>query len=154
MLGRIVGRIVHAQHDGDVLVLGRRGDDYLFYRTAEVLGGVLGVGESAGGFHHHLRAHAGPIELGRVLDGEDLDFLTVHRDGIGIGGDFGAERSEHRVVLEQVRQRFRIGQIVDRDEFHVTPVQCRPDDIPANAAKAVDTHFYCHFVSCIYRGWN
>jgi len=46
----VVRLIVHAEHDGDVFALGRRGDDDLLDRAAHVLGGVLGFGEATGGF--------------------------------------------------------------------------------------------------------
>ncbi len=36
---------------------GRRNDDFL-HRAAQVLAGILGVGEPAGGFDHDLRADA------------------------------------------------------------------------------------------------
>ena len=51
---------------------GRRNDD-LLHGAAQVLRGVLGVGEAAGRFDHDLRADAGPIDLGRILDRENLD---------------------------------------------------------------------------------
>jgi hypothetical protein len=47
-----------------------------------------------------------------------------------------------------VRERLRIGKIVHRYEFHVFPVQTGANDIPANAAEAVNSNFYCHFFSC------
>ena len=47
-----------------------------------------------------------------------------------------------------MRESLGIGEVVYRDEFDVVPVQTRPDNIPANAAEAVNTYFYCHFFSC------
>ena len=63
------------------------------------------------------------------------------------GDDFLMQGSEHGVVLEQVRQGFRIGKIVHRDEFDVLPVEARPDDVPANAAEAINANFHCHVFS-------
>ena len=38
-----------------------------------------------------------------------------------------------------------INQIVDGYELDILPMQTRSDDIPADAAKAVDGNFYWHF---------
>jgi hypothetical protein len=52
--------------------------------------------------------------------------------------------AEHRIVLQQMGQGFGVGQIVDRHEFHVIPVQTRTNDIAANPAEAIDTYFHSH----------
>jgi hypothetical protein len=44
------------------------------------LDGVLGVGELAGGFDDDLRADRSPVELGRVLGGENFDLLAADGD--------------------------------------------------------------------------
>jgi hypothetical protein len=41
-----------------------------------------------------------------------------------------------------VGQGLGVGEIVDCDEFDFGPVQTRPDNVPADAAKAVDRYFY------------
>jgi hypothetical protein len=46
-------------------------------------------------------------------------------------------------------QSLGVGQIVDRHEFHVIPVQTRTNDITADAAEAIDTYFDCHEFSCV-----
>ena len=60
VLRAIIFFLVHAQHDCDVFILRRSGNDHLFHRTAHVLLGVVGVGEVSGRFDHHLRAHRFP----------------------------------------------------------------------------------------------
>ena len=52
--------------------------------------------------------------------------------------------TEHGVVLQQVRQGLRVGEVVDRHEFHVIAAQTGTDDIPADAAEAIDAYFDCH----------
>ena len=146
VLGGIVGRVVHAQDDGDVLVLAGGRNDHLLDGAAQMLGGILGVGEAAGRFDHDLGAHAGPVDFGGVLGGENLDPLAVHHDGVGLGDHFPVQPAEHRIVLEQVRQRLGIGQIVGGDEFYVGVVQAGANDISSDAAEAVDAYFNCHGV--------
>src|SRR6202000_1348989 len=63
VLGGIVGFFIHAQHNGNVLVLGGSGNDDFFHWTAQVLGRVFGVREFARGFYDDLGAHAGPVDF-------------------------------------------------------------------------------------------
>jgi hypothetical protein len=56
VLGGVVLVVVHAQHDGQVLVGGRSGDDDLLNGRAQVRLGLGAVGEVAGGLNDDLRA--------------------------------------------------------------------------------------------------
>ena len=70
-------------------------------------------------------------------------------DRIVAGLDVALIRAVHRVVLEQVRERFRIGEIVHRDEVdvrhslllrrakHLTPDAAEPVDANANRHPVV-----------------
>ena len=55
-----------------------------------------------------------------------------------------AQRSQNRIVFQQMRQRFGIGQIVGRDELDIRIVQRGPQHISANAPEPVDANFYRH----------
>jgi hypothetical protein len=61
--------------------------------------------------------------------------------------DFLRQGSQHGIVLEQVRQCFRVGKIVHRRKLNVVPVEARSDDVPADAAKAINANFHCHIFS-------
>jgi hypothetical protein len=140
--------VVHAQHDGDVFILRRGRNDDLLHRAVQVLHGIFRVRKESGGFHHHFRAQRIPVDLRRVLGGENFDLLVADGDRIGIRGDRFGERSEHGIVFQKVRQSLRIGNVIYRHELHIVPVQACTDNIPANAAEAVNTYFDCHFFSC------
>ena len=150
VLGRIVHVVVHAQHDGDVFVLRRRGDDDLFHRAAQVLAGVLGVGEPAGGFDHDLRAHRIPVELAPdPCSANTLIFLPpiVMESASEVISSCNVPSTESYFsrcasVFVSVRSLTATNSISLRCE-------ARADDIPADAAEAIDTNFYCHFFSCI-----
>ena len=103
-------------------------------------------------FDDDLRADRVPIQFRRILSREDLDLFPGNRDGIGIAGDFLVQRSEHGIVFQQVSQRLCIGEIVHRHEFHVIPVQTRADDVPANAAEAINANFYSHLFLLLFGG--
>ena len=64
-----------------------------------------------------------------------------------VGVNLHRQRAQHGVVLQQVRQRLGVGEIVDRYKLDIVPVQGRPDHIPANAAEPIDANFYSHFFS-------
>ena len=55
--------------------------------------------------------------------------------------------AQHRVIFQQVGQRFRIGQIVDRDEVQVGIFQRSAQDIAADSSEAIDAYFDCHVSS-------
>jgi hypothetical protein len=82
VLRRVVLVVVDAEDEGDVFVGGRGGDDDLLDGVAEVGLGLGGVGEEAGGLDDDLRADGGPVELGGVALGEDLDLLAVDGDEV------------------------------------------------------------------------
>ena len=55
--------------------------------------------------------------------------------------------TQHRIVFEQVAQRFRVGKIVHSHEFHVIPMQAGAHDIAADATETINAYFDCHFLS-------
>ena len=145
VLGGIVGGIVHAEHDGDVFVLRRSGDDDLLHRTAQVLGGILGIGEAAGGFDDDLRADAGPIESRPgSLVAKTLMRLAADRDRVSPscvtspckGPSTESYFSRCASVLVSVRSLTATNSI--------SGFVARTNDIPADAAEAIDTYFDCH----------
>ena len=152
VLGRVVLVFVDAEHEGDVFVGGGGGDDDLLDGRAEVGLGLFGVGEEAGGLDDDLRADVGPVELGGVALGEDLDLLAVDGDEVVAVGDFVLEVAEDRVVLEQVGQGGRAGQVVDGNKFDLGIAERGAQNVAANAAEAVDANLNCcHDFGCSYR---
>ncbi len=85
-----------------------------------------------------------PRQLGRVLHRQDLERVAVHADRAVAGRDVGLEVPEHRVVLQQVRERVGVREVVDRDEVDVVVAERRPQDVPADATEAVDADLDCH----------
>jgi hypothetical protein len=52
--------------------------------------------------------------------------------------------AEDGVVLQQMRQSFRIRQVVDCDELKIRIVKRGAQNVAANASETVDTDFDCH----------
>ena len=115
-----------------------------FTVRAEVGLGLVGVGEEAGGLDDDLRADGGPVELGGVALGEDLDGLAVDDDGVFGRGDFVLQVAEDGVVLEQVGERGGGGEVVDGDEFDVRVAERGAENVASDAAEAVDANLDCH----------
>ena len=78
--------------------------------------------------------------LRRVLLGEDLDAVAVDGDAVGIVRDVAVVGAVHRVVLEEVRERLGVREVVDRDEVEVGDALLLggAEDLAPDAAEAVD----------------
>ncbi len=144
VLCRIVHVVVHAQHKRDVLIGGRGGDDYFFYRPTQMFAGLVRVCEMPRGFHHDLSPNGCPVQLRGIFDGKNLQPLTANGDGVRFGLDLFRQTAQNRIVFHQMGQGLRVGQIIDRHELDILPMKARPDYVPADAAKAVDGNFYRH----------
>src|SRR2546430_401650 len=97
-------------------------------------------------------AFAAPVEVGTIdraaarapgkLRGvalrDDLNRASVDHDGVAFGLDRLLERAVDRVVFEQMRQRRRVRDVVDRDDIELRFVERRPKEHPPDAAEAVD----------------
>ena len=144
MFGGIVHAFIDAHHNGDVFVGCGRRDNDLLHRTAQVLARILSFGKSAGRFHHDLRAHGLPIQLGRVLFGKDADLAAINADAVALDFNIIAQIAKDGVILEQVRQGTRIGEIVDRHELQIVVLKRGTQNIASDAAKTVYSNFNCH----------
>jgi hypothetical protein len=138
---------VHAEHDGDVLAAGGRGDDDLLRAGFEVLGGVVALREEAGRLQDHVDAEITPSEVRRVTLGLDEDLLAVHDEAVVGQLDRARVRAQDRVVAQQVGQRLVVGQVVDGDPFDVRLRRLGgTKHVAADAAEAVDSNTYGHAV--------
>ena len=109
--------------------------------------GFVGIGEFAGGFQHHLRAHAVPGQRGRIFFLEDLDRLAVDRNAVRAGRDGVRQVAEDGIVLQKMGERFRIGEIVDRHEFNVLVGERGANNVAPDASKTINGNFNWHGAS-------
>src|SRR6266540_1627489 len=159
--GRVVGVLVDPDDDGDVLVLGRGGDDHLLGAALEVQGGMVPVGEAAGRLDHHVDPEVAPGQVGRVALGEGAEAGPVDRDRLLVVADLGVEPAEGRVVLEQVGQGAVVGEVVDGDDLDVLVVlgdrgglSCGAEEVAPDGAEAVDAHAdIAHRVLLVHARW-
>src|SRR5687768_4914602 len=138
---------VDAHDDGDVLALGRGGYQDFLRPGIDVLACVGRVREASGRFEHDLYTELAPRQGCRILLGEHANLVTVDNDRFPARVHVPGIRSMDRVVLEEVRERARVGEVVDRDEIEVrdTLLFCSAKHLPADSTEAVDTDPDCHF---------
>jgi hypothetical protein len=145
VLARVVGVVVDAERQGHVGPLGGSRDDHLPGAGLEVLGGVLARGEQARGLDHHLGAYLAPGQRGGVALREHAQLLATHHEARLGGLDLAGEAAEDGVVLQEVREGLRVGDVVDPDPVHVGAAFVRrPEDVAADAAEAVDACLQGH----------
>ena len=148
VLGRIVEVIVDAHDQREIRAFGGRADQHRLRAGGEVRGGLVALGEEAGALEHDVDPEGLPRQLGRVLQREDLDALAADRDRFLVVGDraAGLEFAVNRVVLEQVRERLRVGQVVDGDDLDVgdPALDERADDAASDPSETIDSDFRRH----------
>src|SRR5438270_37382 len=147
-LGGVVGVLVHAHHEGVVLVGRRRRDDHLLgAATVDVDPRLVGVGEEAGRLDHDLDAEVPPLEPGRVALAEEADGAVADAYGVAVRADGRAEGPQRRVVLQKMGEGVSVADVVDGDDLEVrVELGGRPVDVPADPAEPVDPHFDGHAV--------
>ena len=87
-----------------------------FAPGGQVLRGAVAIGEEPGRLEHDVDAEVLPWQLRRVLHRQHLELVLVDRDLVAARADVRLQVAEDRVVLEQVRERRGVRQVVDRDE--------------------------------------
>ena len=83
-----------------------------------------------------------PGELFGLFDGRHLDRLAVDDQGVPLRLDSAGKAPVDRVVLQQVRQGFGVGDVVDADELDLGLIRHRrrAEHVPSDAAEPVDPY--------------
>ena len=99
-----------------------------------------------------LCAYVSPGQLGGIALGPDLDLLAVDGDEVVAGGDFVFQISKNRVVLEQVGESRRAGQVVNGNKIDLGIAEGGAQNVAANSAEAVDANLHCHEIFSFVMG--
>ena len=51
---------------------------------------------------------------------------------------------QDRIIFQKMRERFRIGNVIDGDEFDILITERGAENISADATEAIDANLYCH----------
>jgi hypothetical protein len=79
--------------------------------------GLVTIGEETGAFQRDVDAVVAVRQLARIALGGDLDAAAVDDEVVAVRADFAGIGAVDGIALEQERVRFRVGEIVDRDEL-------------------------------------
>jgi hypothetical protein len=73
--------------------------------------------------------------------------VSIDRDRLLAGLDPAREAAEDRVVLEQVAERRRVGDVVDGHELELgARLVSGPEEVPPDPTEPVDPDLHCHLV--------
>jgi len=146
MILRVVLVGVDTHDERDVLALAGRGDDDLACAAIDVLVRVCCAGEATRSFEYYVDTELAPREEGGIALGEDLHVVTVHvKHSIAVR-HIALEGAMDGVVLQEVRERPGVCEVVDRDEVDVGDFlfQRGAKHLPSDSSKAVDANTNCH----------
>ena len=142
---RVVLVVVDAEHDRDVRVRGRGGDDDLLRACIEMLLRTVAVGEEAGRLEHDVDAQVAPGQRAGIPLGEHAHLLAGGAERPVGELDLALERAERRVVLQEVGHRLRVAEVVQRDDLEIGPERVpRAEEVPPDAAESVDADASSH----------
>ena len=146
VLVSVVQVVVDAQHQRQVFAPGRRGDDDLLGPARQVSGGLLGVGEDAGGLHNEVNPHLTPRNGRRVAFREYLDGAAVHDQVAVVGFHLAGVAAVAGIPLEQVGVGLGVGKVIDRRNLNCAFVALLvgPEHQPSDSSKPVDSYARYH----------
>src|SRR5262249_11894059 len=112
--------------------------DHLLRAGLEVLGRLIAIGEEAAALEDEIHAELLPRKTGRVPLGENAHRRSLDHDRVALGAYVSRKRPVHRIVLQQVSEGLRIGDVVDGDELERGLVETGTQHVAADAAETVD----------------
>jgi len=111
-----------------------------------VLGRPGPVPELAGRLDDDVDSELLPREPLGVLLGVDLEPVPVNHDRVVVDRDLAVEDAVHGVVLEEVREGLRVGEVVHGDEIEVLVAGDRPENQSTDPPETVDRELEGHGV--------
>ena len=112
-----------------------------FAPAVEMLLGLVALREQPGGLDRDVDAEIAPGQLGGRPDVEPLDRLPGDGDRVVADLDVPAERPEDGVVLEQVRHRVHVADVVGGHDLEVAAsVEMGAQEVASDASEAVDAN--------------
>ena len=123
VLRRVVVVVVHSKHERDVRIGGGRRNDDLLRPCRQVRCRLVALREQAGRLDGDVHTEVGPGQLRRVAERELRDPRSVDGDRVVRSLDVAGEGPQHGVVLQEVRHRLRVADVVDGDDLEVAALR-------------------------------
>jgi hypothetical protein len=114
-------------------------------------GGGL-VAEDPGGLHHDVHSELSPRQGGRILHRAHPGLAAVHDNALSLDRHLGGQVPVHGIVLEEMRERLGVGEVIDPDDLDVLGRQRRPEEDSTDPPEPVDSHSHCHVRSSLSMG--
>ena len=132
--------VVDAVDDGEIGIVGRRGDEDALGAGVEMRLGLLLGSEEAGAFERDVDPERLPGQFRRVLDRGHLDRPGAAIDGVAGDHDLAGKAAMDRIEAQQMGIGLDRGEIVERHHLDVLAagLDDGAQDIAADAAKPVD----------------
>ena len=138
--------MVDVVHDGGQVVAGRSGDNDLLGAGVDVSLSLGLAGVEAGALQDHVHAQLAPGQLSGVGLGVYGDLLAVDNDVVlaGLDGVAVAVIALRGIVLQQVSQHLRRGQVVDGNNLIALSTEHLTESQTADTTETVDCNFDRH----------
>src|SRR6185312_4078215 len=97
-------------------------------------------------FENDIDTELAPGQRGRVALRKNLHIVSVDVECPLAVRDIAIERAVDGIVLEEVRQRLRVSEVIDSDEVDVchSLFEGGANNLPSDSSKAVDANTNCH----------
>src|SRR5206468_10940933 len=96
-----------------------------------------------GRLEHDVDAELAPRQRSRIPLGQHPHLEVAGADHAVADRHLLAQRTERRVVLQQVSHRLRVTEVVRRDDLEVAPaLKLRPEEVAPDAPEPVDADPY------------
>ena len=127
-----------------------------FAPASRCLAARLPLGEDPGRLDHHVDAQVLPRQRRRVPHRQTLEPLAVDHDVLVGRRHVIGQPTQDRVVLQQVRQRLVVGDVVHRHDLDVRRPRRilrvhRPPEVAADPPEPVHAHSHGHACSSLPR---
>jgi hypothetical protein len=103
-------------------------------------GRLVALGEDAAALEDQVDAEALPGQLRRVALREHLDALAADDQRVALGLHVVLQDPVDGVVLQEVRERLGVRDVVHGDELELRLAETGAEDVPTDTAEAVDAY--------------
>src|SRR5262249_31424688 len=110
--------------------------------SVQVVLQLMEAQERAGAVNHIVHAQCAPAECGRVSLAEDLKGIVVNHHGMTVEAYVTRVHPMDAVILEDIGEVLRIGEIVDGHHIKVATHLGNPGDDASDTTKTIDRNFW------------